>query len=208
MNQATKISEITNLVNEARASCEVLRDEARHKRAELAEIESKFSIESAKLEGLEQALSILVPSQSEVAKKERRPVTKGRRMRLGAKKRVVLEMVQLGLNTTMRIEDFIGVYKINIEARTVKDTVRKSLSVGELVGDFAGSFVLSQEGKEKLLKSPLPKDWYEFQEALAAIEADMEEAAAEAQIEAQIEEEKARRNMPSSASSIADDIFG
>lgn len=84
-----------------------------------------------------------------------------RRMRLGAKKRVVYSLIKNGFETVGSITKALS--GTDIDVRYIRDVIRKSIACKDVLGDIDDRFLLSEDGKELLQKSPLPKDWGQYE---------------------------------------------
>ena len=132
------------------------------KREEIAQIEdqisdltSKRNLAQAMLEGM---LMMVSDKETDAPQEERR-------MRLGSKKRVVYKLVVNGFETLKDLN--LTVKDHDIDARYIRDVVRKAIQCGDILGDIDDKFILSEAGKEILAKAPKPKDWTQSYQSLS-----------------------------------------
>lgn len=123
--------------------------------AEIAELTNKRNMAHAMLEGM-----MMMVSDTETDGPEEE-----RRMRLGAKKRVVYTLVASGFETLKELNFAVKGY--DIDSRYIRDVIRKAIKCGDILGDIDDRFIMSDSGKEILAKAPMPKDWTEVYNMLA-----------------------------------------
>ena len=95
-------------------------------------------------------------------------VYSNRRMRLGAKKRVVYELIMMGKNTFDDINEVIGRSSLDIDHRYVREVLRSGKEDGDFDHSEDGSITLTPEGREIIEKAPKPMDWASYEVPLHA----------------------------------------
>lgn len=96
----------------------------------------------------------------------KRRVYTNRRMRLGAKKRVVYELISMGIASFNSINEAISQANIDIEHSYVRDILRTSKEDGDFSDKDDGTLVLTLEGREILDNAPKPIDWSQYEAGL------------------------------------------
>lgn len=89
-----------------------------------------------------------------------------RRMRLGAKKRVIYELVRMGVATFDAVNDAVKFSSLDIDQRYVREVFRSGKLDGDFVDGEAGSIVLTPQGIEIMDKAPKPMDWTLYEAAM------------------------------------------
>ena len=95
--------------------------------------------------------------------KDKRRIYANRRMRLGAKKRVVYKLIMMGKNTFDDINEVIGRSSLDIDHRYVREVLRSGKEDGDFEYCEDGSVVLTPEGRGIIEKAPKPMDWLAYE---------------------------------------------
>lgn len=135
------------------------------KREYLARLQSEIAIDLARLDGMKASLDILEKADTkssdqphnQQSEENVKPAERQRRFRLGAKKRVVFQLVNNFATSLRHIEQAVTGY--DIDPRYIREVVRTSITEGDMSGDVEGAFEITSNGIEMLQKAPLPKDW-------------------------------------------------
>jgi hypothetical protein len=121
-------------------------------------LKNEISHKTATLDGMCHVYGLLSPAEKQngISDFSR----KNRRMRLGAKKRVIYQLVAEG---PARL-DSIDARLINygIDSRLVRDVVRVALSDGDMVGSIESHVAIAKQGEELIKKAKMPDDWEDY----------------------------------------------
>jgi hypothetical protein len=183
MADAINLRDIEPLFAAVTAEQEALvQDNDAHEKA-IAQNNEKLLILRAKASAFQEVMNIspslslfdsatvtLVPSSGSSAPKEsNKPrVYANRRMRLGAKKRVIYELVRMGVATFDAIYEAVKFSSLDIDHRYVREVFRSGKLDGDFVDGEGGSIVLTPEGIEIMDKAPKPMDWVHYETAMYA----------------------------------------
>lgn len=125
---------------------------------------------SPSLSSLSSATATLFPTiEKGDPKDSHKPrVYANRRMRLGAKKRVVYELVRMGVATFDAVNEAVKFSSLDIDHRYVREVFRSGKLDGDFVDGEGGSIILTPEGIEIMDKAPKPMDWVLYETAMYA----------------------------------------
>lgn len=128
-------------------------------KAQQEELAESLRYAAAKQDGLEEALQIMRSTAPDISDPDDMDIdgTDKRRMRLGAKKRVVYELVAIGFDSIEMITNLTQ--ESDVDGRYVRNVVRQALSLGDMAGDIEEIFYLTPAGEEILANAPLPENW-------------------------------------------------
>jgi len=126
--------------------------------AQIEAITQKKEIAKAMLEGM-----MLMVNQSDpsIGASPNSKSTDSRRMRLGAKKRVIYSLVINGFETVKALTSTLK--ESNIDRRYIRDVVRRAISSGDMLGEVDDKFILSESGKALFNGAAKPKDWQQYE---------------------------------------------
>lgn len=167
MAQADKIAEITKLADKSRELCAAAQADIDALMSQVSEKESVIEIEKSKLEAFQQTLEILKPHKASGSSTRSSASTTQRRMRLGAKKRMIYELVALHYSNLKILNECLA--NTDIDQRYVRDVVRVAINESDMDGDVDLSFSLTGGGRKILNKANKPNDWSEYEPVLDRI---------------------------------------
>ena len=87
-----------------------------------------------------------------------------RRIRLGAKKRVVFQLIKQGIRSQNDLVEKLR--NSDVDARYIRDVVRQGVEEGDIEIDPLDGLTLSKFGEELLSKANLPVDWSKYADLL------------------------------------------
>ncbi len=121
-------------------------------------LDRSIDVQKAKIEALESALKSVEAS-------EKRSGDGERRMRMGAKKRLVFQLVKMGADDLRSVQRHLP---DSFNPRYARAVVRDALEEGDMTGDLENEFELTPLGEELLEKAPIPKGWNLYDDVLDA----------------------------------------
>ncbi len=123
------------------------------------DIDTRIALQHAKIEAYRTAYKTVEHQQKHG--------DSARRMRLGAKKRVIYQLIQSGVADFDMLEECLrGVDKL--DARYARSVVRSAINLGDMEGDVDQAFALTAFGRDILARAPLPSNWDEFEPIIDA----------------------------------------
>ncbi len=154
----SKVASIQAEVDETEGEIEALHDTIAKKGTHLATL-------LVKLGAFQEAFAIVSP-QAEVSEPQEiqsEPPQSKRRMRLGAKKRVVFLLIASGdYPNSEAIIGFLEEQRSDIDARYVREILRAGVADGDFSGSPEGFVSITDSGMELVENAPEPSDWVKY----------------------------------------------
>ena len=182
MAEAINLTDIKPLIAAVVAEQEALVRENESLKKAIAKNNEKLMILDAKASAFQEVMSMTsrqnlfdVPAIPLALDETKSPKANGnprvytnRRMRLGAKKRVVYELVMMGKGSFDSINETIERSSLDIDHRYVREVLRSGKEDGDFGDSEDGSVILTPAGREIVEKAPRPMDWKTYQVAMYA----------------------------------------